>query len=71
MHHTTAGKRECRMREACAPSDAALIALAGGIGVLPTVTPAVSSFDLGEAGSDLATTATFRATRPEAPPPRS
>src|SRR3954451_12032872 len=71
MHHTTAGKRECRMRDACAPSDAALIALAGGVGVLPTATPTVSSFDLGDVHSNLASTAAFRAVRPEAPPPRS
>lgn len=70
MHHTKAGERECRMRDVCAPSDAALIALAGGVGVLPSATPVVSSFDVGPVAADLSATALLRAVRPEAPPPR-
>ena len=36
MHHKTAGdgKNDCKMRNACAPADAMLVALAGGAGVL-------------------------------------
>src|SRR6476469_4813782 len=34
MHHTREGKATCKMRDACARADAALVALAGGVGVL-------------------------------------
>ena len=70
MHHTTAGKRECKMRNACVPSDAALMALAGSIGVLPPTTAVVNAFDLGAAARPLAPLPISRADRPESPPPR-
>jgi hypothetical protein len=71
MHHTTAGKRECRMRNACAAPDAALMALAGGVGVLPSTTSIVSEYDPGAVVPDRTPTETLRARRPDAPPPRS
>lgn len=70
MHHTTAGKRECKMRSACGPSDAALMALAGSVGVVPSATAAVSAFAAGDAVADLSATAILRRDRPESPPPR-
>jgi hypothetical protein len=70
MHHTTAGKRECKMRNACAPSDAALMALAGSIGVLPSTTSVVNPFDLGDLARPVASIAIGRTDRPESPPPR-
>jgi hypothetical protein len=71
MHHAREGVRTCKMRNACARSDAALVALAGGIGVLPSATPAVSAFDLGDPLHSLAQSAISRARRPESPPPRA
>src|SRR5438105_5067766 len=48
MHHTKEdGKRTCKMRGGCAASDAALLALAGGVGVLPDATSLVSAFGPG------------------------
>src|SRR5947207_962818 len=47
MHHTKEGERTCKMRNACAQSDAALIALAMGAGVLRESTAFVSVFDPG------------------------
>jgi hypothetical protein len=71
MHHTTAGKRECKMRNACAASDAALMALAGGVGVVPSTTSVVNAFDLGDLARPLAPVAITRTVRPESPPPRA
>src|SRR6185295_7167482 len=48
MHHTREGVRTCKMRNSCAPADAALLALAGGVGVVPPATSVVSAFDLGD-----------------------
>jgi hypothetical protein len=71
MHHTTAGKRECKMRNACGSSDAALMALAGGVGVLPPATSVVSAFDLGDLAHRRAPLAITRSDRPDSPPPRA
>jgi hypothetical protein len=71
MHHTVAGKRECKMRNACGPSDAALMALAGGIGVPPPATPVVSAFDLRETVHDRTAAVIPGTARPESPPPRA
>jgi hypothetical protein len=71
MHHTTAGKRECKMRNACGQSDAALMALAGGVGDLPSATSVVNAFDLCDVVRDLAATAIPRTDRPDSPPPRA
>jgi hypothetical protein len=73
MHHKTAAgsKSDCKMRNICAPADAMLVALAGGIGVLPRTTAVVSAFDPGDAVVALAPTALARSARPESPPPRS
>jgi hypothetical protein len=71
MHHTKEGERTCKMRSTCTKSDAALVALAGGIGVVPTATPLVSSFDLGDPVRPAPRSAILRAYRPESPPPRA
>src|SRR5438046_1009334 len=44
MHHTREGDRTCKIRHAFGGSDAALLALAGGVGVLPRPTASVSAF---------------------------
>ena len=71
MHHTTAGKRECKMRNTCGAADAALMALAGGVGVLPAATSVVNAFDFCDRIVGLAATAILRTDRPDAPPPRA
>jgi len=71
MHHTREGVRTCKMRDACGRADASLVALAGGVGVLPLATFAVSSFDLGDAVRAVLPSAIVRAYRPESPPPRA
>jgi hypothetical protein len=71
MHHTREGGRTCKMRSACGPSDAALVALSGGLGVLPPATPPVSAFALGDLHATVAASAIARAYRPESPPPRA
>ena len=71
MHHTREGVRTCKMRNSCAQTDAALIALAGSLSVVPPATSVVSAFDLGDLlrASQPATVA--HASRPESPPPRA
>jgi len=72
MHHrTAAGKNECKMRSACAPADAMLVALAGGAGMLPRATAVVSTFEAGDAVAPLALTVVAHTSRPESPPPRA
>ena len=71
MHHTKAGERTCKMRSTCAKSDAALVALAGAMCVLPTATAAVSAFDLGDLLRPIPRSAILRAYRPVSPPPRA
>lgn len=71
MHHTKEGERTCKMRNACARADAALVALAGGIGVLPPATAVVNTFDLGDRLRTAPRSIILRACRPESPPPRA
>lgn len=71
MHHTKADERTCKMRDACARTDAALVALAGGIGVLPPATAVVNTFDPGDLLRPAPRSAILRAYRPESPPPRA
>jgi hypothetical protein len=71
MHHTREGVRTCKMRDVCGRADAALVALAGGVGVLPPATFAVSSFYLGDLLRPAPRSAIVRAYRPESPPPRA
>ncbi len=47
MHHMREGQRTCKMRSVCSNTDAALIALSGGLGDLPPATSIVSAFELG------------------------
>ena len=71
MHHTQEGRRTCKMRNACGGADAAMIALAGAIGVLPRPTPLVSAFVPGMFLVDASSSALLRASIPESPPPRA
>jgi len=61
MHHTREGVRTCKMRDACGRADAALVALAGGFGVLPPATAVVNTFDLGDLLRTAPRSAIFRA----------
>ena len=71
MHHTKEGERTCKVRDACARTDAALVALAGGVGVLPPATAVVNTFDPGDRLRPAPRSAIVRAYRPESPPPRA
>jgi hypothetical protein len=70
MHHTRAGERTCKMRDACGRADAGLVSLAGTIGLLPAAPPSVSAFVVGEPIDRLTPSTLSRADRPESPPPR-
>ena len=71
MHHTREGVKTCKMRNACARSDAALIGLAGGLATLLQPTPAVNIFDSGTTVPQITPSAILRAHVPESPPPRA
>jgi hypothetical protein len=71
MHHRKEGERTCKMRNACARTDAALVALAGGSGVLPPATAVVNTFDLGDRLRPAQRSAIVRTYRPKSPPPRA
>jgi hypothetical protein len=71
MHHTKEGERTCKMRAVCAGTDASLVALAGGLGVMPPATVSVSVFVLGDLPNPAAQSAILRTDRPESPPPRA
>ena len=71
MHHAKKGERTCQMRGTCTGSDAALVALAGAIGVLPFPTAVVNSFALGDRLRPAPRSAIVRAYHPESPPPRA
>jgi hypothetical protein len=71
MHHGDDDDRTCKMRSACSGSDAALLTLAGGVGVLPTATSSVTAFVPGDVVTAVGASALLRADRPESPPPRA
>jgi len=73
MHHKTKPDDDstCKMRNACAPADSALVSLSGGLGVLPTVTSDVIAFTAGDPLTGLSESHVLRAARPEPPPPRA
>jgi hypothetical protein len=71
MHHKKEGERTCKMRNACVRTDAALVALAGSVGVLPPATPAVNTFDPGDLLRPARQSAVVRVSLPESPPPRA
>jgi len=72
MHHNVdTGDRTCKMRNACARADSALLTLSGGLGVMPTPTNDVIAFTAGERLTALRSPAVVRTDRPESPPPRS
>jgi hypothetical protein len=72
MHHNAdQDDRTCKMRNACARGDSALLTLSGGLGVMPTPTGDVIDFTLGDPLTAWSASATLRTVRPESPPPRS
>jgi hypothetical protein len=70
MHHTKEGERTCKMRATCAGTDAALVALAGGLAAVPQPTVVVRPFALGGLLRVAQPSALLRTDRPESPPPR-
>lgn len=71
MHHTKEGERTCKMRGVSSGADAALAALASGLGAPPPATAAVSVFNLGDPPLLATRSAIFGTARPESPPPRA
>jgi len=71
MHHRREGEPTCKMRDACGRADAALVSLAGVVGLLPAPTPVVSAFETGDRLTAIAASAIARTHRPESPPPRA
>jgi hypothetical protein len=71
MHHTKEGERTCKLRGVCAGTDAALVALAGGLGVMPPAPVAVSAFELCDLPRPAPRPSILRTDRPESPPPRA
>ena len=72
MHHGHDGTdTTCKMRSACGRSDAALLTLAGGLGVLPSATISVTPFDPGAILGPISASTVLRSKRPESPPPRA
>src|SRR5213595_1756062 len=71
MHHRREGEPTCKMRDACGRADAALVSLAGIVGLMPTATHSVSAFETGDRLTAIAESAIARAHRPESPPPRA
>src|SRR5262245_26765086 len=62
MHHPSReSDRTCKMRSACPTGDAALLSLAGGLGVLPGPTDVVTAFELGDSVAALPAPALARA----------
>jgi hypothetical protein len=70
MHHPGEGDRTCKMRDACGRTDVTLLALAGGVGVLPHATDVVIAFALGDPVAAIVPSPITRLNRPESPPPR-
>ena len=73
MHqpHAHDADRTCKMRNAFAPTDGALLGLSGGVGVLPSHTVSVSAFDPGTFIPTFTSAAIARGHVPDSPPPRA
>jgi hypothetical protein len=75
MHHKSEQKNEadrtCKIRNASGGPEAALLAQAGGIGLLPPSTGTVSAFVQCASVRTPTPSAILRAHRPESPPPRA
>src|SRR5881296_3364194 len=63
MHHTKEGERTCKMRASSCGPDASVVALAGGLGAVPVLTPTVSVFVPGEPLRPAQPSATLRTAR--------
>jgi hypothetical protein len=70
-HHSRENDRTCKMRSACPRGETAILALAGGVGILPDATDVVTAFVLGEPVASPRPAPVTRTTRPESPPPRA
>jgi hypothetical protein len=70
MHHNRTTAKTCVVRNACAPSPAALLTLMGGLGLLPPSLPATTAIVRGEIVTVSSATAIARAGLPDSPPPR-
>lgn len=71
MHHTREGMRKCLMRNACGSSDAMLVALTFGTGVLPDIGGAIADFQTAPSPVARSASAIHRPAHPDSPPPRA
>jgi hypothetical protein len=71
MHHAKQAEPKCTMRAACAPSDAALVSLAGGLGLFPDFSITFASLQSFDRVVAIAPTPLVRANHPDAPPPKA
>ena len=71
MHHGDDSDSTCKMRSACSQSDAALLTLTGGLGVLPAPTIGVIAFGPGVMITAVTVSTVLQADRPDPPPPRA
>jgi hypothetical protein len=71
MHRLKQAEPKCLMRAACEPTDAALVALSTGAGVLPHFSISFASLQSLEPVHAIALSTLARADRPDAPPPKA
>ena len=70
MHHTREGVQICVMLSPCSASDAALLPLVAGAGLLPSAPPVASVVFSAQSIPPVTALAIERAERPDSPPPR-
>jgi len=71
MHHAKQAEPKCLMRAACAPSDASLVSLAGGLGLLTHFSISFGSLQSLDPVSAITPSPLARADRPDSPPPKA
>jgi len=70
MHRMKQAEPKCLMRAACAPSDATLVALADGTGILTHFSISFGTLQSLDPITAIAPSPFARADRPDAPPPK-
>jgi hypothetical protein len=73
MHHRHGGDEDstCKMRNACARGDSALVSLGSGLGILAPPTIDVTAFAVRDRLTASLSPTILRTDRPESPPPRA
>jgi hypothetical protein len=71
MHHAKQAEPKCSMRAACAPSDASLVSLSGGLGLFQVFSTSFAPLQSLHPVHAMAPSPLARADRPDAPPPKA